>query len=113
MAGLVPAIYVFPLPTLPRMRGRVGRGERRGCPRRWGPRRVTRRGSPRGHDAGDLVQVYRNDASSIVLVVFAANQDFALAGMIRLADHAFLFHPFNERGGAIIADLQPALDIAR
>ncbi len=33
--GLVPAVYVCLLPTLPRMRGRVGRGqqERRGCPR--------------------------------------------------------------------------------
>src|SRR5258708_21133078 len=32
--------------------------------------------------------------------------------MIWLADHAFLFHPFNEGGGAIIAELQSALDIA-
>ena len=35
MAGLVPAIYVL-LAEAPQ--------ERRGCPRRWGPRRVTRRG---------------------------------------------------------------------
>src|SRR6202030_4558058 len=51
-------------------------------------------------------------AASIVLVILAANQDFAFAGVIRLSNHAFLFHPFNERGCAIIADLQPTLDIA-
>jgi len=46
MAEPAPAIHVCPLPTLPRTRGRVGRGqqEKRGCPRRRGPRRVTRRG---------------------------------------------------------------------
>src|SRR6266851_4790552 len=32
--------------------------------------------------------------------------------MIWLAHHAFLFHPFDEGGGAIIAELQSALDIA-
>src|SRR5216684_4099935 len=32
--------------------------------------------------------------------------------MIGLADDAFLFHPFNEGGGAIIAELQSALNIA-
>src|SRR5215470_1692905 len=50
---------------------------------------------------------------SIAFVIFAANQDFALAGVIWLANDAFLFHPFDERGGAIIAELEPALDVAR
>src|SRR5438067_6497218 len=50
---------------------------------------------------------------SIAVVVLAAHQDFALAGMVRLPDDAFLFHSFHDRGGAVIADLQPALDITR
>ena len=31
--------------------------------------------------------------------------------MIRLPDDAFEFHPFHQRGGAVVADLQPALNI--
>ena len=45
-------------------------------------------------------------------VLFLANQDFALAGVIGLADDAFLLHPLHDRGGAVVADLQPALDVA-
>src|SRR6202521_2135509 len=50
---------------------------------------------------------------SIPLVLAAANQDFPLARMIRRGHDAFLFHALHDRGGAIVADLQPALDVAR
>src|SRR5271167_3930378 len=50
---------------------------------------------------------------SIALVLFTANQDFALSGMVGLADDAFLFHALHERGGAVVADLKAALDVAR
>ena len=32
--------------------------------------------------------------------------------MVGGADEAFLLHPLDQRGGAVVADLQPALDIA-
>ena len=38
--------------------------------------------------------------------------DVAFAGMICGADHALVFHAFDQRRGAVIADLQAALDIA-
>src|SRR5277367_5058009 len=50
---------------------------------------------------------------SIALVFFTANQDFALSGMVGLADDAFLFHALHQRGGPVVADLQAALDVAR
>src|SRR5262249_53596060 len=40
------------------------------------------------------------------------NQDFPLAGMIRLADDTLLLHAFHQRGGAVVANLQPPLNIA-
>src|ERR1700726_4612713 len=43
---------------------------------------------------------------------FFFDQDLALSGVIRLADNAFQFHPLHQRGGAVISDLQPALDVA-
>src|SRR3984893_2493806 len=43
----------------------------------------------------------------------AAGEDRALSRMIGRADHAFLFHPFDERGRFIVADRQAALDVAR
>src|ERR1700687_3460405 len=49
---------------------------------------------------------------SIAFVVVAANQDFAFAGVVRLTDNAFLFHPLHQGRGAIIADLQPPLNVA-
>src|SRR5215831_1337500 len=39
------------------------------------------------------------------------NQNFAFAGVIGLADDAFLFQPLHQRGGAVVADLKPALDV--
>src|SRR5271154_5292436 len=50
---------------------------------------------------------------SIGIIVGALNQDFPLAGMIGLSDDAFLFHALHQRGGAVVTDLQPALDVAR
>src|SRR3569833_411518 len=49
----------------------------------------------------------------IPLAAVFANEDFALAGVVRLTDDAFLLHAFHDRSRAIIADLQAALDIAR
>src|SRR5262245_12507573 len=49
---------------------------------------------------------------SIALPAPAVDQDLALAGMIGLADDPFLLHPLHDRGGAIVADLQPPLDVA-
>src|ERR1700704_560771 len=49
---------------------------------------------------------------SIAFVVVAANQDFPFAGMVRLTDNAFLFHPLHQGCGTIIADLQPPLNVA-
>src|SRR5207253_1147983 len=40
------------------------------------------------------------------------DQDLALAGVVGGADDAFLLHPLDEAGGAIVADLQAALDVA-
>src|SRR5215813_2083607 len=49
---------------------------------------------------------------SIALGVFFAHQDLALAGMVGLADDAFLLHALHQRGRPVVADLQPALDVA-
>ena len=43
---------------------------------------------------------------------FLFDQNLALAGVIGLTDDAFEFHPLHQRGGAIISDLQPALNVA-
>src|SRR5579862_4273911 len=40
-------------------------------------------------------------------------EDFALADVIGRADDAVGFHPLDEAGGAVVADLQVALDKAR
>src|SRR6516225_5422746 len=39
------------------------------------------------------------------------NQDLALAGMVGLPDDAFLFHALHDGRRAIVADLEPALDV--
>src|SRR5688500_19952255 len=39
-------------------------------------------------------------------------QHFALADVVGLAHHAFLFHALDDAGGAVVADLQVALDEA-
>ena len=41
-----------------------------------------------------------------------ADQDLALSGVVGLADDAFLLHPLDQRGGAVVADRQAALDVA-
>src|SRR3990170_8285996 len=50
---------------------------------------------------------------SIAFVVFPANEDFALSGVIGRADAALLLHSLHDGGGAVVSDLQPALDVAR
>src|SRR5882757_7687189 len=42
---------------------------------------------------------------------FFLDQNLAFAGVIGLADDAFEFHPLHQRGCAVIADLQPALNV--
>ena len=43
----------------------------------------------------------RRPPYSIALVVLAANQDFAFAGVVRLTDNAFLLHSLDQRCGAV------------
>src|SRR5262245_4976953 len=40
------------------------------------------------------------------------HEDLALAGVVGLADDALFLHALHQRGGAVVADLQPALDVA-
>src|SRR5439155_20780250 len=54
----------------------------------------------------------RERNSSIPLLVRSLQQDFTLAGMIGLAHHALVLHALHDRSGAIVADLQPTLDVA-
>src|SRR5262249_23319338 len=49
---------------------------------------------------------------SIPLGVFFADQDLALTGGVGLAHDAFLLHALHERSRPVVADLQPALDVA-
>src|SRR5690242_18580789 len=44
--------------------------------------------------------------------LFLGDQDLALAGVVGLADDPFLLHPLHQRGGAVVADLQAALNVA-
>src|ERR1700721_1105344 len=43
---------------------------------------------------------------------FFFDQNFALSGMIGLSDDALEFHSLHQRRGAVISDLQPALNVA-
>src|ERR1700720_3408662 len=43
---------------------------------------------------------------------FFLDQNLAFTGVIGLSDDAFEFHPLHQRRGAVIADLEPALDVA-
>src|SRR6266581_7984563 len=38
-------------------------------------------------------------------------EDLAFALMVGLADHAVFFHALDEARGAVVADLEPALDV--
>src|SRR3954468_4187022 len=49
---------------------------------------------------------------SIALRVLLAHQNFALAGVVGLADHPFLFHALHEGGRPVVADLKAALNVA-
>ncbi len=49
---------------------------------------------------------------SIPFRVLFAHQNFAFAGMVGLADHALLLHALHQRCGPVVADLQPALNVA-
>src|SRR3977135_3087322 len=50
--------------------------------------------------------------TSITLRVLLAHENFALAGVVGLTDHPFLFHPLHQGGRPVVADLQPALNVA-
>src|ERR1700740_3206269 len=50
--------------------------------------------------------------ASIALGRLLANQDFPLARMIGGADDPLFLHALHDRGGAVVADLQAALDVA-
>src|SRR3984957_1173061 len=84
--------------------------------------RVAYRASPGASAAkkGSPRPVRRYDAKGLFLVVdierrvvsAIGRQDFALAGMVRWADDAFLFHALDERGGLVITHGEPALNVA-
>src|SRR5262245_49084695 len=48
---------------------------------------------------------------SVPAALLVADEDFALSGVIRRAHNAFQFHAFHQRSGAVVADLQAALDV--
>src|SRR5262249_50301452 len=50
--------------------------------------------------------------TSISALARAFNQDPPFTDVIRLADNAFLLHPFHQRGGTVVANLQTTLNIA-
>src|SRR5262249_32754301 len=60
----------------------------------------------------ELFRIEYGNRPSICILVGGFNQDFPLTGMIRLADHALRFHAFHQRGGTVVANLQPPLNIA-
>ena len=45
--------------------------------------------------------------------LFLGDENFPFSGVVGLADNAFFFHPLHQGRRAVIADLQPALDVAR
>src|SRR5271155_2452689 len=49
-------------------------------------------------------------ASHAAFVFF--DQNFALSSGVGLSDDAFQFHPFHQRGGTGISDLEPTLNVA-
>src|SRR5690606_41871736 len=50
---------------------------------------------------------------SLHLVSFGRHQNFALAGVVRRADDAFVFHALDDGSGAVVADAETALDVTR
>src|SRR5258708_3717106 len=42
---------------------------------------------------------------------FFGQQNLAFAGVVGRPDTPFVLHPLHQRGGAIVTDLQPALDV--
>src|SRR5262249_44680027 len=65
-----------------------------------------------GKFATDYGESSTKSPTSISVVVRAFNQDLPFTGVIRLADNAFLLHPFHQRGGTVVANLQTTLNIA-
>src|SRR5580704_6896069 len=55
----------------------------------------------------------RRPMSSALAIVDVTRQDLALADMVGRTDHALAFHALDDAGGAVVADLQVALDEAR
>src|SRR5690606_19185272 len=47
-----------------------------------------------------------------ILPAIAGRDDGSLAGMVGSGDEAFLLHALDEARGLVVADLQPALDVA-
>src|SRR5690242_9347880 len=62
-----------------------------------------------GPAKGVLKGVLPRNLETLLLL---GHEDFALAGVIGLADDTFQFHAFHQRGRTVVADLQPALDVA-
>ena len=63
----------------------------------------------RGHMT--MLQIAHDDAVFIGVVLAFLDQNFALADMVRHADHALIFHLFNQLGGLVVANRQLSLDV--
>src|SRR5579871_868914 len=55
----------------------------------------------------------RRNWPAFLLVIVVGKEDFALALVVGFRNHPFLFHPFDQPRGAVIADDEPPLDVAR
>src|SRR6516164_2825214 len=62
-------------------------------------------GSPCGHFAAHLAWSGRLGSA-------AFNQNFAFSGVVGLAHDPLVLHPLHDGGGPVVANLEPALDIA-
>ncbi len=71
-----------------------------------GKRRRSRRRAAQHHPPGQMA-----DGRAGTSVAVAADQDFALAGMVGGRDHALLFHPLDQARRLVVADGKPALHI--
>src|SRR3954470_7285275 len=52
-----------------------------------------------------------NGAALLFVEGGRSDQDIAFSGMVGRSDDALLLHALHQRGGPVVADLQPALDV--
>src|SRR6185312_16924329 len=57
--------------------------------------------------------IWRLESARSIGVFRAFDEDLALARVIRGSHDTLFFHPLNDRGGAVVADREAPLDVAR